>query len=188
MLWLKREAACFACLGPHAASAPLPIDAINLDLASADYFAGRASLWVTLDVRSAATNGKPIAVLGFDENFLRPFTRALIEAAASREPHRMTILAEPDGKPPRPRVVEYVTGPGVLLRELMITPHDAVIDISSRSAGAADDELLLQLPRSDSFLRAFAEVTYLADQTLRATLRESESLARRRGASLPAQP
>src|SRR6516162_518204 len=94
-LSLKREPACFAFLSSRAVSAPMPIDAINLDLASVDYFSGRASLWATLEVRSGATNEQPTAVLGFDETFLRPFTRALIEASASRHPYRMTIVRDP---------------------------------------------------------------------------------------------
>src|ERR1700730_11131157 len=88
----KREPACFAFLSSRSATAPQPIDSLNLDLASVDYFGGRASLWATLEVRSGATNEQPAAVLGFDETFLRPFTRALIEAAASRNPCRMTML------------------------------------------------------------------------------------------------
>ena len=118
-LSLKREPACFAFLCSRAVSAPLPVDAINLDLASVDYFSGRASLWATLEVRSGATNEQPTAVLGFDETFLRPFTRALIEAAASRNPYRMTIMLEP-GEAARQRVVEYVTGPGTALREVIL--------------------------------------------------------------------
>jgi len=35
---LKREPACFAFLSPRSISPPMPIDSINLDLASADYF------------------------------------------------------------------------------------------------------------------------------------------------------
>lgn len=185
-LSLKREPACFAFLCSRAVSPPLPIDAINLDLASLDYFAGRASLWATLEVRSGSTNGAPTAVLGFDETFLRPFTRALIEAAASREAHRMTIRCEPDGTM-RQRIVEYVTGPGVLLRELVLTPHDTVLDVGCRPAGDGDEETVLQLPRSDSFLRAFADMSYRADQALRDILLRSENLARRRRASLANQ-
>src|SRR5229473_2643075 len=89
---LRREPACFAFLSASAVSAPIPIDSLNLDLASVDYYGGRASLWATLEIRSGATNEEPTAVLGFDETFLRPFTRALIEAAASRNPYRMTIM------------------------------------------------------------------------------------------------
>src|SRR5216683_3207055 len=122
-LSLKREPACFAFLCSRAVSAPLPVDAINLDLASVDYFSGRASLWATLEVRSGATNEQPTAVLGFDETFLRPFTRALIEAAASRNPYRMTIMLEP-GEAARQRVVEYVTGPGTALREVSLIRQD----------------------------------------------------------------
>jgi hypothetical protein len=180
-LSLKRESACFAFLCNRAVSAPLPIDAINLDLASVDYFSGRASLWATLEVRSSATNEQPIAVLGFDETFLRPFTRALIEAAASRSPYRMTILHEP-GEVPRQRVVEYVTGPGTPLREVILTPHDSVVVISCRAADDGEEETLFQLPRSDSFLRAFVKMTCQADLTLRETLVESEKLARLRTA------
>jgi hypothetical protein len=180
-LSLTREPACFAFLCRRAALAPMPIDAINLDLASVDYFNGRASLWATLEVRSGATHEQPTAVLGFDETFLRPFTRALIEAAASRNPCRMTMLPE-SGKALRQRVVEYVTGPGTALRELVLTPRDTVIVVSGRAPDDADEEMLFQLPRSDSFLRAFVNMTCQADQALRDTLVESEKLARRRTA------
>lgn len=178
-LSLKREPACFAFLSSRAVSAPLPIDSINLDLASVDYFAGRASLWATLEVRSGATNEQPTAVLGFDETFLRPFTRALIEAAASRNPYRMTILREP-GENERQRVVEYVTGPGTALRELIITPQDTCVIVSARNADDGDEETLFQLPRTDSFLRAFVKMTCQADQTLRDTLSDTEKLGRQR--------
>src|SRR3954447_13410212 len=81
---LKREPACFAFLSPRSIAPPLPIDSINLDLASADYFQGRASLWTTLEIRSSVTNDRATAILGFDESFLRPFARALVEAASTR--------------------------------------------------------------------------------------------------------
>ena len=58
---LRREAGCFAFLSANAVSAPLPIDSLNLDLASVDYFGGRASLWATLEIRSSATNDEPTA-------------------------------------------------------------------------------------------------------------------------------
>jgi hypothetical protein len=178
-LSLKREPACFAFLSSRSVTAPQPIDSLNLDLASVDYFGGRASLWATLEVRSGASNDQPTALLGFDETFLRPFTRALIEAAASRHPYRMTILRETSEKD-RQRVVEYVTGPGVALSEVILTPHDTVVVISGRTTEDGDEETLFQLPRSDSFLRAFVKVTCQADQALRDTLAESEKLARRR--------
>src|SRR5215472_8587898 len=91
---LKREPACFAFLSARSVAAPMPIDAINLDLASADYFQGRASLWTTLEIRSGVNGDRPMALLGFDETFLRPFTRALIEATTTRAAYRMTILPD----------------------------------------------------------------------------------------------
>jgi hypothetical protein len=178
-LSLAREPSCFAFLCSRAVSAALPIDAINLDLASIDYFNGHASLWATLEVRSGATNDGPAAVLGFDETFLRPFTRTLIEAVTSRNPCRMTVRPK-SGELQRQRVVEYVTGPGTALREVVLTPHDTVIVISGRADDNADEETLFQLPRSDSFLRAFVKMTCQADQALRETLVESERLARQR--------
>jgi hypothetical protein len=178
-LSLKREPACFAFLSGRSAAAPQPIDSLNLDLASVDYFGGRASLWATLEIRSGASNEQPAAILGFDETFLRPFTRALIEAAASRHPYRMTILREAN-EAERQRVVEYVTGAGTALIEVILTPHDSVVVISGRTAEDGDEETLFQLPRSDSFLRAFVKMTCQADQALRDTLTESEKLARRR--------
>jgi len=177
-LSLRREPACFAFLCADADAPPQPIDAINLDLASIDYYAGRASLWATLEIRSSASNDQPMAVLGFDEAFLRPFSRALIETAGTRTPYRMTIRSEAD-QPKRQRVVEYVSGPGVRLIELTLTPQDATVTVSGRAEGG-DEQTLFQLPRTDSFLRAFIKMTCQADQALRETLAESEKIARRR--------
>jgi hypothetical protein len=179
---LKREPACFAFLSSRSVAAPMSIDSINLDLASADYFDGRASVWTTLEVRSAIIDDRPAAMLGFDESFLRPFARALIEAATTRAAYRMTILADA-GDLDRCRVVEYVTGPGKVLKELVLQPFESVVLISA--AGGKDaEETLFQLPRTDSFLRAFARMTYIADQTLRDLLDDLERFARR-GPSTP---
>ncbi len=155
----------------------MSIDSINLDLASADYFDGRASVWTTLEVRSAIIDDRPAAMLGFDESFLRPFARALIEAATTRAAYRMTILADA-GDLDRCRVVEYVTGPGKVLKELVLQPFESVVLIGA--AGGKDaEETLFQLPRTDSFLRAFARMTCIADQTLRDLLDDLERFARR---------
>jgi hypothetical protein len=176
---LKREPACFAFLSARSIAPAMPIDSINLDLASADYFQGRASLWATLEIRSSVSDDRAVAILGFDETFLRPFARALIEAATSRAAYRMTIVQEP-GRTKRCRVVEYVTGGGKSLDELILQPFDNVVLISA--AGAEEgDEALFQLPRTDSFLRAFAKMAYLADHTLRDLLDEIERFARKRG-------
>ncbi|HTV44834.1 MAG TPA: hypothetical protein VMF05_05920 [Stellaceae bacterium] len=175
---LKREPACFAFLSPRSAFSPMPIDSINLDLASADYFEGRASLWATLELRSSVSEDHPIALLGFDESFLRPFARALIEAATTRAAYRMTVVDEASDLR-RCRVVEYVTGPGRPLRELLLQPYDGVVLIGA--VGDKDsEETLFQLPRTDSFLRSFARMAYLADQTLHDLLDEIERLARHR--------
>jgi hypothetical protein len=175
---LKREPACFAFLSARSVSSPMPIDSINLDLASADYFDGRASLWTTLEMRSVVSDDHPSALLGFDEAFLRPFARALIEAATTRAAYRMTILPE-SRDPERCRVVEYVTGPGKALQELILQPFDNVVLVSAATAKDAD-ETLFQLPRTDSFLRAFAKMAYVADQTLHDLLEDMERTARRR--------
>ena len=127
---LKREPACFAFLSPRSICPPMPIDSINLDLASADYFGGRASLWAALEMRSSVSDERPTAILGFDETFLRPFARALIEAATTRAAYRMSILQE-SRTSERCRVVEYVTGPGKALEELMLQPFDNVVLISA---------------------------------------------------------
>jgi hypothetical protein len=161
----------------------MPIDSINLDLASADFFDGRASLWATLEMRSSVADDSPTAILGFDETFLRPFARALIEAATTRAAYRMTILQEPRVSD-RFRVVEYVTGLGKALEELVLQPFDNVVLISAatrRSGGS--EESLFQLPRSDNFLRAFARMAYVADQMLRDLLADMERLARHRNPS-----
>jgi len=174
---LKREPACFAFLSAHSIAPPMSIDSINLDLASADYFQGRASLWTTLEMRSSVNNDRPTAILGFDESFLRPFARALIEASTTRAAYRMTIPGDTeDGD--RCRVVEYVTGPGKPLKELLLQPFDNVVLITATTPRDTD-ETLFQLPRTDSFLRAFAKMSYAADQALRDLLGEMERVARR---------
>jgi hypothetical protein len=178
---LKREPACFAFLSARSLTAPQPIDSINLDLASADYFQGRASLWTTLEMRSGVNGDGPTALLGFDETFLRPFARALIEASTTRAAYRMTIL--PDApESGRCRVVEYVTGPGKALKELIVQPYEAVavIAASSRNEG---DETLFQLPRTDNFLRAFAKMAFAADQSLHDLLDEMDRVARSRNSA-----
>jgi hypothetical protein len=175
---LRREPACFAFLSARSVAPPMPIDSINLDLASADYFRGRASLWTTLEMRSSVNNDRPTAILGFDESFLRPFARALVEASTTRAAYRMTILSESRGESERCRVVEYVTGPGKPLNELVLQPFDNVVLITATTAKEGE-ETLFQLPRTDSFLRAFAKMSYAADQALHELLDEMERLARR---------
>lgn len=175
---LRRETACFAFLSARSVLPPMPIDSINLDLASADYFRGRASLWATLEMRSSANDDGPTALLGFDESFLRPFARALIEAATTRAAYRMTIAAESrNGE--RCRVVEYVTGPGKALGGLVLHPFDNVVLVSAATAKDGD-ETLFQLPRSDSFLRAFAKMAYVADRALHELLAEMDKVAQQR--------
>jgi len=176
---LKREPACFAFLSARSVSPPMPIDSINLDLASADYFQGRASLWTTLEMRSSVSNDRPTAILGFDETFLRPFARALVEASTTRAAYRMTILQD-NRETERCRVVEYVTGPGKPLKELILQPFDNVVLVSA--AAKDGDETLFQLPRTDSFLRAFAKMAYTADQSLHDLLEEMGRVARRHSA------
>lgn len=180
---LKREPASFAFLSSRSVAPAMPMDSINLDLASADYFDGRASLWATLELRSSVSDDRPVALLGFDETFLRPFARALIEAATTRAAYRMTIVEEkPDGG--RCRVVEYVTGPGKALRELILQPFENVVLVSAATAESTE-ETLFQLPRTDSFLRAFAKMAYYADQALHDLLEEMERIARKRRSSSP---
>lgn len=175
---LKREPACFAFLSARSVAPPMPIDSINLDLASADYFQGRASLWATLEMRSSVNNDRATAILGFDETFVRPFARALVEASTTRAAYRMTILSEVrDGE--HCRVVEYVTGAGKPLRELLLQPFDNVVLVSA-AGGKEGDETLFQLPRTDSFLRAFAKMSYVADQALHGLLEDMERVGRQR--------
>ena len=90
----------------------------------------------------------------------------------------MTIRPEAEGSK-RHRVVEYVTGPGVGLYEMVLTPQDATIMVSGRGEGQ-EEQTYFQLPRTDSFLRAFVKMTFQADQALRDTLAESEKIGRLR--------
>ena len=61
----------------------------------------------------------------------------------------------------------------------MLTPQDATVTISGRAEGG-EEQTLFQLPRTDSFLRAFIKMTCQADQALHDTLAESDKIARRR--------
>jgi hypothetical protein len=176
----KREPACFAFLCTNAVAPPTAIERLNFDIASADYHQGRASVWATLEMRSDGADSRALALLGFDESFLRPFARALLEASATRIAHRMTIVSEP-GREEIPRVIDYVrANTGMRVRELIINPHEQVLSISVPLDGADIEETLFQLPRTDSFLRSFARMTQLADKVLRDTLHDMERLARQR--------
>ena len=119
---------------------------------------------------------RPTAIFGFDETFLRPFARALIEAATTRAAYRMSILQD-SRTSERCRVVEYVTGPGKALDELMLQPFDNIVLIGA-AKGKDGDETLFQLPRTDTFLRAFAKMAYVADQALHDLLEDMERVAR----------
>src|SRR6266436_2136037 len=92
----------------------------------------------------------------------------------------MTILNElPDSE--RCRVVEYVTGPGQPLKELVLQPFDNVVLITATTPKDGE-ETLFQLPRTDTFLRAFAKMSYTSDQALHDLLEEMERVARRHNA------
>ena len=173
---LKREPGCFAFLSARSIAPPMAMDSINLDLASADYFNGRASIWATLEMRSSVSDDRPTQLLGFDETFLRPFARALIEAATTRATYRMTIV-QGTRDTDRCRVVEYVTGAGKALHELILQPFDNVVLVTAATPKEGD-ETLFQLPRTDSFLRAFAKMAYAADRALRDVLEEMVRVAR----------
>jgi hypothetical protein len=75
--------------------------------------------------------------------------------------------------------VEYVTGPGKALQELVLQPYDNVVLITA-AANKEGEETLFQLPRTDSFLRSFAKIAYVADQTLHDLLDDMERIGRRR--------
>jgi hypothetical protein len=174
----KREPVCFAYLCADAVTAPVGIDRFNFDIASADYHQGRASVWGTLEIRADLPEAEATAILGFDDTFLRPFSRAVLEAGSTRMTHRLRVAPEP-GRTARPRVVDYVrsTG-GSRLRDMIVTPYDQILSIAVTSDESGEEETLFQLPRSDSFLRMFARMAHLADMALRDTLNEMERLAR----------
>ncbi len=71
-----------------------------------------------------------------------------------------------------------MTGAGKALQELVLQPYDNVVLITA-AATKEGEETLFQLPRTDSFLRAFAKITYLADQALHDLLDDMERIARR---------
>ena len=62
---------------------------------------------------------------------------------------------------------------------MILQPFDNVVLISA-AKGTDGDETLFQLPRTDTFLRAFAKMAYVADQTLHDLLEDMERVARQR--------
>jgi hypothetical protein len=77
---------------------------------------------------------------------------------------------------------------GKALEELVLQPFDNVVLISAatRKGNSNSEESLFQLPRTDSFLRAFARIAYIADRSLRDLLDDMERLARQRNSSATA--
>jgi len=59
----------------------------------------------------------------------------------------------------------------------VLQPYDSLVMIGA-AAGKDSEESLFQLPRTDSFLRAFARMVFGADQTLRDLLTGLERLGR----------
>jgi hypothetical protein len=177
MMSCKREPACFAFLCMSAVSAPLGIERFHFDIASADYHRGRASVWATLEIFPDLPGAESTSLLGFDDGFLRPFTRAVLEASATRIAHRMRIAKEDDAGQP-PRVVDYVRSlGGTRVHDLIITPFEQIVSVGVPDNG--QEETLFQLPRTDSFLRMLARTAHLADAALKETLRDMERLARK---------
>ena len=178
----QREPACFAFLCANAVAAPQPIDRLNFDIASADFHRGRASVWATLEMRGEPRtdggSGEVLSLLGFDEGFLRPFARAVLEAATTRVPHRMSIRPDPE-RPEAPRVVDYVRAAGGMpITELVVIPYDQVLAVVVPVDSAEIEETLFQLPRTDTFLRAFTRMSHVADSALRETIGEMTRLGR----------
>ena len=73
-----------------------------------------------------------------------------------------------------------MTSDGGPLDQLVLTPHDNVVLVGTSLVAGDPEETLFQLPRTDSFLRAFAKMTHQADQALRDTLHDMHKLAMRR--------
>jgi hypothetical protein len=61
---------------------------------------------------------------------------------------------------------------------LVLQPFDNVVLVTVTTPKDGE-ETLFQLPRTDSFLRAFAKMSYTADQALHELLDEMERVARR---------
>ena len=176
----RREPACFAFLCPSAIGAPVSIGQLNFDIVNADFHRGRASVWATLEFLPDMPEAEPLSLLGFDDGFLRPFARAILEAGATRIAHRMRVSPDQPEETTPPRVVDYVRSlGGTRIRDLTITPYDQVLSIAALdSARGVDEETLFQLPRTDSFLKAFARTAHLADTALKHTVQEMERLGR----------
>jgi hypothetical protein len=172
----KKEPACFAFLCANATMGPQVIDRLHFDIASADYHNSRATVWATLDMRDDAPGARAISLLGFDESFLRPFTRAVLETGLSRIPHRIAIAEDP-ARAGVPRVVDYIRSQGVTpLEELVVTPFEHVLAVTV-SNHAGGEETLFQIPRTDSFLKMFARMSQVADLALRDMLHDLERAA-----------
>jgi hypothetical protein len=167
---LAREPACFAFLCAEAEHPPVPIDALQIDIASADHFAGRSSVWATLEIRSAALAAAATgtsALLGFDETFLPLFARAFLRAATTRKEVRLNVVTAPDVARP-PCIIEYVSGVDIPVLELVLIPCAQVVLVAADVGnGGGGEETLFQLPRTDSFLRSFARITDAALHTQR---------------------
>jgi hypothetical protein len=76
-------------------------------------------------------------------------------------------------------VVDYVRDAGGMpITELVVIPYEQVLAVVVPVDSAEIEETLFQLPRTDTFLRAFTRMAHLADATLRDTLGEMSRLGR----------
>ena len=133
--------------------------AINLDLASVDYFGGRASLWATLDIRSGArATSSRWSVLGFDETFLRP-----VHPRAHRgggEPHALSHddhTREPASRAATRRRIHHRARHGAL-RDRRDAARHGRGGLRPRRRWRRGGDAASSLPRTDRFLRAFVKI------------------------------
>jgi hypothetical protein len=97
---LRREPACFAFLSASAVSAPIPIDSLNLDLASVDYYGGRSSFAGRISMRKAArvvAASMSERVKGLRKLSSKPRTAVGSSLVA---PERISSVAQSEARPP----------------------------------------------------------------------------------------
>ena len=168
----------YAYLNPNAVRMPLPIESIEVQFATADYWQGKASLSVTLE--ASAKDNDPITLLWCTHDFFREFVVALCKGDTLG--HWVPILTNPSGTLLRVRecithaqqaAIHISTSNSldtyIVPTKILVIPRPTAMLIAAQWHGGAIADLF-SLPRSKKFFREFTAAMNRASNLISRTL------------------
>jgi hypothetical protein len=167
---LRREAACFAFLSSKSRDSIRAIEDIGFEATSRDFHNNIPTVAMELYMKCAY--GEPHTELFsfFRRPVLAEFVRTFIQAASQRSSFTMKREVN-DGTFNFCEHILLPQDPAVEPEEIVFQSLDNLVRISARWTGGSE-EPLLNLPRSESFMRLLCKAAAKAHETFRGLERE----------------